>query len=92
MPRTCWRCARRKPGDRHRPAELDQIHHELADARSGPRRGAAALGDPSIYSAPPNMPTLDALGIDYEIVRLPAFAAASTVLGRELTVPGSRRR
>ena len=73
------------------PLDLEQIMAELTAAEAAGHDVARLhSGDPSLYSAVAEQcRRLDVLGIGYEIVPgVPAFAAASAVLGRELTVPG----
>lgn len=73
------------------PLTLDQITTELRQAHAAGHDVARLhSGDPSLYSAlAEQCRRLDALGIGYEIVPgVPAFAAATAVLKRELTVPG----
>lgn len=73
------------------PLTLDQIVAEVADAdAAGLDVARLHSGDPSLYSAlAEQCRRLDALGIDYDVVPgVPAFAAASAALKRELTVPG----
>lgn len=73
------------------PLHLDQIiaRIEAADA-AGHDVARVHSGDPSLYGAiGEQMRRLDDLAIPYEIVPgVPAFAAASAALRRELTLPG----
>jgi len=72
------------------PMTLDEIEAEFAAAHRD-NQDVARLhsGDLSIYSAlAEQLRRLDRLGIPYTVTPgVPAFAAASAVLGRELTVP-----
>lgn len=72
------------------PMDLDAIVAEIEDAhRNGEDVARLHSGDLSIYSAlSEQLRRLDALGIDYTLTPgVPAFAAASAAVGRELTVP-----
>ncbi|MCP9319757.1 precorrin-4 C(11)-methyltransferase [Acetobacter persici] len=73
------------------PLSLDEIEAEYAKAH-GQGQDVARLhsGDLSIYSAVAEQTRrLDRLGIPWSMVPgVPAFAAAASVLGRELTMPG----
>lgn len=70
---------------------LDEIIDAIA-AADGAGRSVVRLcsGDPSILSAvAEQLRRLDRLGIDYDVTPgVPAFAAASAILRRELTAPG----
>ncbi|MFC3996559.1 precorrin-4 C(11)-methyltransferase [Nocardiopsis sediminis] len=69
---------------------LDEIIEELVAAHeAGLDVARLHSGDPSVFSAvAEQMRRLDAAGVPYEVVPgVPAFAAASAALGRELTVP-----
>jgi precorrin-4/cobalt-precorrin-4 C11-methyltransferase len=71
--------------------ELDEIVEELTRAHADGRDVARLhSGDLSIYSALGEQTRrLDALGIDWDMTPgVPAFAAASAALRRELTLPG----
>jgi precorrin-4/cobalt-precorrin-4 C11-methyltransferase len=71
--------------------ELDEIVEEFARAHaSGQDVARLHSGDLSIYSALGEQTRrLDALGIDWDMTPgVPAFAAASAALRRELTLPG----
>ena len=73
------------------PLSLDEIEREFVSATDR-RQDVARLhsGDLSIYSAvAEQLRRLDRAGIPYTLTPgVPAFAAASALLGRELTVPG----
>ncbi len=69
---------------------LDTIITAMVEATArGEDVARVHSGDPSLYSAVAEQARrLDAAGVDYEIVPgVPAFAAASAALKRELTVP-----
>jgi precorrin-4/cobalt-precorrin-4 C11-methyltransferase len=70
--------------------DLDQITEHLVNA-AGAGWDVARLcsGDPSIYSALAEQTRrLDAAGVPWDVTPgVPAYAAASAILGRELTVP-----
>jgi len=71
--------------------DLDEIVAEFADAHARGRDVARLhSGDLSIYSALGEQTRrLDALGIDWDMTPgVPAFAATSAALRRELTLPG----
>ncbi|OUJ05781.1 precorrin-4 C(11)-methyltransferase [Acetobacter malorum] len=73
------------------PLSLDEIEAEYAKAHAeGQDVARLHSGDLSIYSAVAEQTRrLDRLGIPWSMVPgVPAFAAAASVLGRELTVPG----
>lgn len=73
------------------PLSLDEIEAEYAKAHAeGHDVARLHSGDLSIYSAVAEQTRrLDRLGIPWSMVPgVPAFAAAASVLGRELTVPG----
>ncbi len=73
------------------PLDLDAIVARMESAHAAGRDVARVhSGDPSLYGAiGEQMRRLDALDIPYEVVPgVPAFAAASAALGRELTLPG----
>ncbi len=73
------------------PLSLDAIMAEIAAAHAqGQDVARLHSGDLSIWSAlAEQLRRLDRLGIPYTITPgVPAFAAAASVLGRELTVPG----
>jgi len=73
------------------PLHLDQIVEYIAAAHAlGHNVARVHSGDPSLYGAiGEQMRRLDLLEIPYEIVPgVPAFAAASAALKRELTLPG----
>lgn len=73
------------------PLHLDEIIGRIATAHTAGHDVARVhSGDPSLYGAiGEQMRRLDAFAIPYEIVPgVPAFAAASAALGRELTLPG----
>ena len=73
------------------PLHLDEIIDRIEAAhRAGHDIARVHSGDPSLYGAiGEQMRRLDALNILYEVVPgVPAFAAASAALGRELTLPG----
>lgn len=72
------------------PLHLDQIIAHMAAAHAiGQDVARVHSGDPSLYGAiGEQMRRLDVLEIPYEVVPgVPAFAAASAVLCRELTLP-----
>jgi precorrin-4/cobalt-precorrin-4 C11-methyltransferase len=73
------------------PLDLDAIEREFIAAHTA-NQDVARLhsGDLSLYSAVAEQTRrLDRLGIPYTLTPgVPAFAAAASVLGRELTVPG----
>ena len=72
------------------PLNLDQIIDRIAAAHAAGRDVARVhSGDPSLYVAiGEQMRRLDGLGIPYEVIPgVPAFAAASAALARELTLP-----
>jgi precorrin-4/cobalt-precorrin-4 C11-methyltransferase len=72
------------------PLTLDQIEAEFVRAHAAGQNVARLhSGDLSIYSAVAEQTRrLDRLGIPYTLTPgVPAFAAAASVLGRELTVP-----
>jgi precorrin-4/cobalt-precorrin-4 C11-methyltransferase len=72
------------------PMSLDEIETEFVTAHAkGHDVARLHSGDLSIYSAvAEQVRRLDRLGIPYTLTPgVPAFAAASAVLGRELTVP-----
>lgn len=72
------------------PLDLDAIVAHMESAHAAGRDVARVhSGDPSLYGAiGEQMRRLDALAIAYEVVPgVPAFAAASAALGRELTLP-----
>ncbi|RDH09232.1 cobalt-precorrin-4/precorrin-4 C(11)-methyltransferase, partial [Tsukamurella pulmonis] len=68
----------------------DIVEAMVAAHRAGRDVARLHSGDISLYSAfTEQARRLDAAGVPYEIVPgVPAFAAASAALGRELTVPG----
>ncbi|MDS1271013.1 precorrin-4 C(11)-methyltransferase [Lipingzhangella sp. LS1_29] len=69
---------------------LDEITAEYEQAhRGGCDVARLHSGDPTLWSAvAEQMRRLDTLGIDYQLVPgVPAFTAAASSLGRELTVP-----
>ncbi|MFT8463416.1 precorrin-4 C(11)-methyltransferase [Acetobacter persici] len=73
------------------PLSLDEIEAEYAKAHvQGQDVARLHSGDLSIYSAVAEQTRrLDRLGIAWSMVPgVPAFAAAASVLGRELTMPG----
>ncbi|WP_281700564.1 precorrin-4 C(11)-methyltransferase [Acetobacter malorum] len=73
------------------PLSLDEIEAEYAKAHAeGHDVARLHSGDLSIYSAVAEQTRrLDRLGIPWSMVPgVPAFAAAASVLGRELTMPG----
>lgn len=73
------------------PLHLDEIIDRIASAHAtGHDIARVHSGDPSLYGAiGEQMRRLDALGVPYEIVPgVPAFAAASAAIQRELTLPG----
>lgn len=73
------------------PLSLDEIEAEYAKAHAqGQDVARLHSGDLSIYSAVAEQTRrLDRLGIPWSMVPgVPAFAAAVSVLGRELTMPG----
>lgn len=73
------------------PLSLDEIEAEyLAANAAGLDVARLHSGDLSVYSAvAEQVRRLERAGIDYTLTPgVPAFAAASAVLGRELTVPG----
>ncbi|MCB4769501.1 precorrin-4 C(11)-methyltransferase [Ancylobacter sp. Lp-2] len=73
------------------PLSLDEIEAEFVRASAaGEDVARLQSGDLSIYSAvAEQLRRLDRLGIAYTLTPgVPAFAAASALLGRELTVPG----
>ncbi|MCJ2013369.1 precorrin-4 C(11)-methyltransferase [Methylobacterium sp. J-076] len=73
------------------PLSLDAIMDEIAAAHAaGLDVARLHSGDLSIWSAlAEQLRRLDRLGIPYTLTPgVPAFAAAASVLGRELTVPG----
>ncbi|MCG0997263.1 precorrin-4 C(11)-methyltransferase [Acetobacter persici] len=73
------------------PLSLDEIEAEYAKAHAqGQDVARLHSGDLSIYSAVAEQTRrLDRLGIPWSMVPgVPAFAAAASVLGRELTMPG----
>ncbi|KXV72438.1 precorrin-4 C(11)-methyltransferase [Acetobacter cerevisiae] len=73
------------------PLSLDEIEAEYAKAHAqGQDVARLHSGDLSIYSAVAEQTRrLDQLGIPWSMVPgVPAFAAAASVLGRELTMPG----
>ncbi|GBQ08034.1 precorrin-4 C(11)-methyltransferase [Acetobacter cerevisiae] len=73
------------------PLSLDEIEAEYAKAHAeGHDVARMHSGDLSIYSAVAEQTRrLDRLGIPWSMVPgVPAFAAAASVLGRELTMPG----
>lgn len=73
------------------PLSLDEIEAEYATAHAqGQDVARLHSGDLSIYSAVAEQTRrLDRLGIAWSMVPgVPAFAAAASVLGRELTMPG----
>ncbi|AQT05505.1 precorrin-4 C(11)-methyltransferase [Acetobacter persici] len=73
------------------PLSLDEIEAEYAKAHvQGQDVARLHSGDLSIYSAVAEQTRrLDRLGIPWSMVPgVPAFAAAASVLGRELTMPG----
>lgn len=72
------------------PLNLDEIIDRIAAAHAEGRDVARVhSGDPSLYGAiGEQMRRLDGLGIPYEVIPgVPAFAAASAALARELTLP-----
>lgn len=73
------------------PMTLDQIEAEFVEANAaGMDVARLHSGDLSIYSAVAEQTRrLERLGIPYTLTPgVPAFSAASALLGRELTVPG----
>jgi len=73
------------------PMTLDQIEAEFVEAHAaGMDVARLHSGDLSIYSAVAEQTRrLERLGIPYTLTPgVPAFSAASALLGRELTVPG----
>jgi precorrin-4/cobalt-precorrin-4 C11-methyltransferase len=73
------------------PLDLDAIEQEFAAAHTAGQDVARLhSGDLSLYSAvAEQLRRLDRRGIPYTLTPgVPAFAAAASVLGRELTVPG----
>ena len=73
------------------PLHLDEIIARIKAAHANSHDIARVhSGDPSLYGAiGEQMRRLDALDIPYEVVPgVPAFAAASAALDRELTLPG----
>jgi precorrin-4/cobalt-precorrin-4 C11-methyltransferase len=73
------------------PLHLDQIiAHMVAAHALGQDVSRVHSGDPSLYGAiGEQMRRLDVLDIPYQIIPgVPAFAAASAALKRELTLPG----
>nr|WP_025827153.1 precorrin-4 C(11)-methyltransferase [Acetobacter persici] len=73
------------------PFSLDEIEAEYAKAHAqGQDVARLHSGDLSLYSAVAEQTRrLDRLGIPWSMVPgVPAFAAAASVLGRELTMPG----
>lgn len=71
--------------------DLDQITEALVSAsRAGQDVARLQSGDLSIYSAlTEQIRRLDAAGVAWDMTPgVPAFAAASAAIGRELTVPG----
>ena len=72
------------------PMHLDQIIDEFIKAHAaGEDVARVHSGDPAIYGAvAEQMRSLDALGIDYEVVPgVPAFAGAAAKMKTELTLP-----
>ncbi|MBC2959205.1 precorrin-4 C(11)-methyltransferase [Nocardioides deserti] len=70
--------------------DLDAITaHLVAGARAGERVVRLTSGDPSLYSALHEQARrLDAAGVAWEVTPgVPAYAAATALVGRELTVP-----
>lgn len=73
------------------PLTLDEIISEMASAHKANLNVARVhSGDPSLYGAiGEQMRRLDDLGIDYDVTPgVPAFAVASALIKRELTLPG----
>ena len=72
------------------PMTLDDTHAEILAAHAkGQDVARVHSGDPSLYGAiAEQIRRLKADGIDYQIIPgVPAYAAAATALGTELTVP-----
>jgi precorrin-4/cobalt-precorrin-4 C11-methyltransferase len=70
--------------------DLDQITEQLVAAHQrGEDVARLCSGDPSIYSALAEQTRrLDQAGVDWDVTPgVPAYAAATAIIGRELTVP-----
>jgi precorrin-4/cobalt-precorrin-4 C11-methyltransferase len=73
-----------------RHLDLDQITgHLVAADQRGEDVARLCSGDPSIYSALAEQTRrLDRAGVDWDVTPgVPAYAAAASIIGRELTVP-----